>query len=605
METRKIQTGILTRQFDVQGIVNESERTVEIAFSSEMPAHRAWGIEVLDHSANSVDLSRMNDGAPVLWNHDWDQQIGVVKNARIDSDRVGRATIKFSRSQLGEEVYQDVLDGIRSKVSVGYTIQKMQEENDFYRAVDWHPLEVSIVSIPMDNTVGVGRNADFKNNQTQIESKTMEQEQKIEATAQKIDVSEERAQSGREERARVNELMAVAKQYREHGAMDIVDGFIQDGRSVGDFNGELMKRISASHKIEKSDIGMTEEEVRSFSFIRAINALANPTDQRAQSDASFEFAVSRAAQKQYGKETRGLLLPTDILRRDLTVGTTTAGGHTVATDLMSQSFIDMLINSTVVYPVVTKMMGLVGNVAIPRQTGGATAYWVAESGAPTESQQAFDQVAMSPETVGAFTDFSRKLTLQSSVDIEAFVRRDLARTLGLEIDRVCINGSGSSNQPTGILNTTGIGSVVGGTNGLAPAWSHIVDLETQIAQDNADVGSLYYVTNTKVRGKLKQTEKASGTAQFVWDGGTLNGYNTLVSNQVPSNLTKGTASGICSAIIFGNFADMIVGMWSGLDLLVDPYTGGTAGTVRVIVHQDMDLVVRHAESFAAMVDALT
>ena len=179
--------------------------------------------------------------------------------------------------------------------------------------------------------------------------------------------------------------------------------------------------------------------------------------------------------------------------------------------------------------------------------------------------------------------------------------------LALEIDRAALHGSGSSNQPTGVAATSGIGSVAGGTNGLAPAWSHIVALETEVAIDNADIGALMYVTNAKVRGKLKTVEKASSTGQFVWaDGDTpLNGYRSLTTNQVSSTLTKGTSSGVCSAIFFGNWSDLLIGMWGGLDLLVDPYTSSTTGTVRVTALQDVDVAVRHPESFAAMLDALT
>jgi len=250
---------------------------------------------------------------------------------------------------------------------------------------------------------------------------------------------------------------------------------------------------------------------------------------------------------------------------------------------------------------------LVGNIAIPRATGGATAYWVAETGAPTESQQAFDQVALSPKTVGAFTDISRKLLLQSSIDVEGFVRNDLATVLALAIDLAGINGSGASNQPTGILNTAGIGSVAGGTNGLAPTYQNMIDLETAVALANADVGAMGYLTNAKVRGKLKSTQKvATYGDDFVWgEDGAVNGYAATVSNQVPSNLTKGTSTGVCSAILFGNFADLIIGQWGALDLTVDPYTGSTSGTVRVVALQDVDIAVRHAESFAAMKDALT
>lgn len=244
-------------------------------------------------------------------------------------------------------------------------------------------------------------------------------------------------------------------------------------------------------------------------------------------------------------------------------------------------------------------------MAIPKQTGGATGYWLAESGTPTESQQTIGQVPLTPKTVGAYTDISRKLLQQSSIDVEAFVRGDLATVLGLAIDLAGIAGTGANNQPRGILNTVGIGSVIGGTNGAAPTWANIVALESEVAAANADVGRLHYLTNALVRGVLKTTEKASGTAQFVWNSNDVNGYTPIVSNQVPSDLTKGSAEDICSAIIFGNFADLLIGMWGGLDLLADPYTASTSGTVRVVALQDADIAVRHAESFAAMQDALT
>jgi HK97 family phage major capsid protein len=357
-----------------------------------------------------------------------------------------------------------------------------------------------------------------------------------------------------------------------------------------------------------TDIGLTQKEAQRFSFVRALNALANPNQRSAQEAAAFEIEVGRTAAEKSGKASRGIMVPTDVLKRDLLVGTASAGGNTVATDLLAADFIELLRNRMVVMGMGARMLtGLVGNIAIPRQSGAATAYWVAENAAPTESQQSFDQVTMSPKTMGAFTDISRKLLLQSSIDVEAFVRQDLATVLALELQRVAINGSGSGAEPRGILQTVGIGSVAGGTNGAVPTFTNLVSLETEVAQDNADVGTLGYLTNARVRGRLKTVEKASTTGMFLWENGStpLNGYAAEVTNAVPSNLTKGTSSGVCSALLFGNWAELIMGMWGGLDLMVDPYTGSTAGTVRVVTLQDVDVAVRHAESFSAMVDALT
>lgn len=619
----EIDNKTLTRGVELQQRdIDEENRTVELAFSSEQPVGRWFGQEILDHAPGSVRLGRMQNGGAVLMDHNIRDHVGVVESVTIDSDRRGRATVRFGRSARADEIFKDVVDGIRKHISVGYRIHKavLEEtgDDDVYRVTDWEPYEISFVSVPADDSVGVGRSADFdirsfldtkEAAMPEAQETTSPAETRTEPT---VDVKTIESNARKAEQERIRTISNTSAIYAVRGVAGVAElerQFIENGRSVAEFNAALLDKMGERESDPVShaagDVGMSGEEVRRFSFVRAINALANPADRRAQQAAAFEFECSDAAAEQYGRESRGIMIPSDVLNRDLVVGTTTAGGHTVSTDLSSGSFIDMLVNATVVMQRATRMNDLVGNIAIPRQTGGATAYWVAESGAPTESQQAFDQVTLSPNTVGAFTDFSRKLMLQSSLDVEAFVRRDLARTIALELDRVCINGSGSSNQPTGILNTTGIGSVAGGTDGLAPAWSHIINLESEVANDNADVGSLFYITNTKVRGKLKQTEKASSTGQFVWGDNDLNGYTPLVTNQVPSTLDKGTSTGVCSAIIFGNLADLLVGMWSGLDLMVDPYTNSTSGTVRVVGLQDVDLAVRHAESFAAMKDALT
>ena len=393
-------------------------------------------------------------------------------------------------------------------------------------------------------------------------------------------------------------------------AAESLDGKIDRERKLQalEADQDLPQRRAAKPVPQAPAIGMTEGEVRRYSLVNAINAFITG-DWR---NARMELEASEATAKRLGFSPQGFFIPYEFAygeneKRDLTKGTNTAGGYTVATNLLAQNFIDLLRNRAVLMQSgMTVLSGLVGDIAIPRQTGAATAYWVAENGAPTESQQAFDQVTMTPKTVGAFVDYSRKLLKQSSIDVEALVRSDLATILGLEIDRAGLHGSGSSNQPTGVAATSGIGSVAGGTNGAAPTWANIVALETAVAVANADVGMTKYITNPKVRGKLKNT--TIGTDQrMIWapNDKQVNGYDTVISNQVSSALTKGTASGVCSAIFFGNWADLFLGMWGGLDIMVDPYTNGTTGAVRVISLQDADFAVRHPESFAAMLDALT
>ncbi len=358
------------------------------------------------------------------------------------------------------------------------------------------------------------------------------------------------------------------------------------------------------------DLGLTDKEVSRYSFLRAIRAAVS-NDWR---DASFEKRVSDDVAKKVGREARSFFVPFDVIagskeQRDMTVGTPSAGGYLKATD-QPATIIELLTNKLVLGQAgITMLSGLVGDVALPKQTGGATGYWLAESGGPTESAPSVGQVALTPHTFGAWVDISRKLLKQSSISVENMVRNDIARTIALGIDYAGLHGNSGvdANQPDGVAATSGIGSVVGGTNGAAPDWDDIVDLETQVGQDNADIGSLAYITNAKVRGKLKKTRVTTTYGdRMIWAGGPqpLNDYAAYVTNQVSSTLTKGSSS-VASAIFFGNWSDLVLGMWGEMDMLIDPYSLSTQGAVRTVAFQDVDFAARHAESFAAMLDALT
>ena len=612
--------------------VNEETRTVELSFSSTAPYERWWGIEILDHGKKSVRLGRLNSGAALLMDHNTSDQVGVVEKAWIDGDQ-GRAVVRFSRSPRAEEIFQDVKDKIRTLVSVGYRVleiileKQTEGEASTYRVTDWEPYEISLVSVPADTSVGVGREGeppafDPRSLITEEETEDMNMRRDGSAggpapaiatpaaapAAPAVDLAAVRA----EERDRISQISAMGARLN---CRDLADTAIANGTPLDAFIREYQAKAGPASEIrvaETPEIGLTAKERQRYSFQRLLNALGNPTDIQAREAAAFEFECSDAAMARGQAPGRqgAMCIPHDIVanQRDLVVGTATAGGHTVATDLIESAFIDLLRNRLAIEQVgSTVLADLNGNVAIPRQTGGATAYWLAESGASTESQQAFDQVTLTPKTVSGYTDYSRQLLLQSSMSVESFIRNDLSKIMALEIDRAAVNGSGSSNQPRGIINTSGIGSEAGGTNGLAPTWDNMINLETLVAVANADMGSLAYLTNAKARGKLKRTQKfATTNGDPIWGpGNEMNGYKAAVSNQVPSNLTKGTSNGVCSAILFGNFADLLVGFWGGLDVLVNPYILSGTGTVRVEVFQSCDITVRHPESFAAMLDALT
>lgn len=614
-----LKTGTMFRSFGiVRSAINEERRTVEISFSSEEPVDRWFGTEILDHAPGSVRLDRIKTGGPLLMDHCREDQVGVVEDVGITSDRKGRAVVRFGKSSDAEEIYQDVLDGIRQNISVGYVIHKMEVEDPdssapIYRAIDWEPLEISIVSVPADITVGVGRAADETAHETEILTRNHTPKKENITMSETVDVTAHEAKGRQDEQSRARDILAIGERQK---LPELARQFIDNGKSVDEFRSAVIEAMEARGEITKvttsAEIGLSKAETRQFSLIRAIHAMANPSDRKAQENAAFEFETSRAVADVLKRSPQGFFIPSEVQQRDLLVGGATTGGNTKQTTVLGGSFIDQLRNKMMVARMgSTVLSGLVGDIAIPSQSAGATAYWVAENGAPTESQQTFGQVALAPKTVGAFTDISRKLLLQSSVDVENLVTRDLATTIALAIDLAALHGTAADNQPRGIAATSGIGSVAGGTTGAAPTLANLIGLWSEVAQDNADLGSLGFLTNSKVIGKLMSTTRGTNLDMIIRDFPAADGFTNIngarcgVSNQVSSSLTKSTSVGICSAIFYGNWSDLVIGQWGGVDVLVDPYTGGAAGTVRVRVLQDVDVAVRHAESFAAMLDALT
>ncbi|KPU84845.1 hypothetical protein JI58_01310 [Marinosulfonomonas sp. PRT-SC04] len=628
--------GPLRRQAEVRNI-DKDARTVEVAFSSEEPVTRWFGDEILDHGAGAMIETRLQNGAAVLWNHNSDVQIGVVERASVDTDRRGRATLRFGRSARAEEIWADIVDGVIRHVSVGYFVRAINTEEregepDKVTITEWEPYEISLVSVPADASVGVGRSAgeppeegednpsdtgiQITRQSTQGIGNMLEQilrdaagnlvRAKVDEQGKIVEVLEvlERAaatqalvtQGQAAERTRTAGLLELGEQY---GAQSLAAEFIRDNASVEDFTRRLLDHVAensgASNRALDDDagvVGLTDEEASNFSFLRAFRALADPANRAAQEAASFEFEASRAAEQSSNRTAQGIMVPADVMHRALNTGTGGAaagdtGGFTIATDLMAQSFIEMLRSRSVLLGLATPMGGLVGNVDIPGQASGATGYWLGEDDDASEGAQDLRQIGMNPKTAAAYSEITRKMMQQTSIDAEALVRRDLARALALTMDLAGFYGTGSANQPLGIKNLAGINAVP--FAGIQPTFAELVLLETEVASDNADVDSMAYIGNAKFRGHCKTTEKfAASSGATIWEpGGTVNGYNAEITNQVADG-----------DVFYGNFADMIAGMWGGLDLTIDPYSNSKKGRLRIVAFQDIDFAHRNVESFA-------
>lgn len=585
---------VARRSTDMMAEVQD-DRRVKMAISSEMGVDRGWGEEVLDHSAEAIDLSFLNSGrAPLLLDHDPTKQIGVIESVYLD-DRKLRATVRFGKSAMASEVYQDVADNIRGNVSIGYVVNKMvkDEGSRIYRVKSWTPLEVSVVSIPADQSVGVGRAAETPLSQPSIISQG---ENKMENAKPEVSVEQALA-------ARNKEIQEINSLAIRHNQRSLADEAISKGATIEQFRGMLLDKIG-DKPLEQINVGMTTQEKRKYSLMAAIDsALRN-----GGRVSGFEGEISQELEKRYGKSPRGFYVPTDIFKRDILTSSPANGSNLVPEDLLAGEFVDALRSNLVIAQMGARMMsGLKGDVAIPAMNAKTATYFVAENVAPSEGAPTFRQITMSPKTLAAYVDISRKLMMQSSPSVDQILRDDITRNFAVKIDEVAIEGGGS-NEPTGILGTNGIGSVAIGSNGGPITYAACVNLEREVAIDNALTGRLAFLTNPKVVAAMRQVSRqASGVeGNFILnDSNTLLGYDVVSTTNVPSDLTKGTSSSKCSALIFGNFQELMIGMFGGLDILVDPYSGSAAGTTRIACYQDIDVAVRHAESFAAIKDITT
>jgi len=600
-QTRKtIETGIAYRSLKLdQRSIDEDARTVEIAFSSEEPVERWFGIEILDHGQKSIRLGRLMDGGPVLMDHDHRDHVGVVENVSVGSDRKGRAKVRFGESARATEAFKDVVGGIRRHVSVGYRIHRLllEEENDdgeIYRAVDWEPYEISFVSVPADHKVGVGRQTE-KTFTTEL---IMPQTEKTEAeqsqtrstpapAASAVDVNHAVEEATRTELDRIDTIRAMGDQY---DCADLARQAIADKKSVDEFTRATLKLIAERSKEQDpaTSLGMETPEIRGYSLMRAIRALASND----WSKAGLEREASIAISEQLGRDPNGFFVPWEIQnrnyglqKRDMTVGTDADGGYLVGTDHMS--FIDYLYANMVCAKLNCQTIeGLVGNVDIPRLDGGAAFTWVAEEGTSTDDDGVLGTVALSPKTIAGSVPISRRLLKQSSPSVEMVIQRHLGRNAARTIDLAMLQGTGLSNQPTGIASTSGVGTSTIASAGT-PTWAELVEFETDVAAANGLMGTLAYVVTAAVMGNMKVTTKDSGSGRFLMENGMANGYPVEVSTLLAAN-----------SIIFGNFEDVMLGMWGVLDLSADTATLASSGGLVLRAFQDVDVGVAHAGSFS-------
>lgn len=611
---------VLTRRGSVDSASNVL--TFDASLSSEQPVMRWFGEEVLDHSPGAVDLSRAADGLPLLINHDQNQLVGRVDNLHLQARKL-RGTLRFFDTQAGQDA-RALLEGGHREVSIGYQIlNKVSEANgdtQRVRATRWALYEASIVAVPADPNVGVKRSADLP-----ISRGTHSMDEIIEGAeqgAQNLSRSQRRAvqNASQEEIFRRDEIMGLARiAQRTPGnkiTFDDAANAIAQNWSIERFRQHVLDNTPASRSLDtRSALDLAAPDGQ-YSIRRALAAQLDP--HRFRSQAETEIEVSNRLQQRSELQHSGLSMPLDAvfpgLTRALSVGVAGSGGVMVGTITDQGPPIDVFRSTVVVAKLGARFLtGLVGNMQYPRKTATSSLGWTTETGSAVATGPTTDNISLTPKRLTAYVDVSKQLLVQTAQGAEQMILDDLRAAVGVLIDTVALRGSGAGNEPRGIANTSGIGSVVGGANGAQMNWGHCLGLESAVANVDASQASCAYVVNTKTRGWLKQQPKVSNQMPIWPDNAIapdgierLNGYRAGVTNILRSNLTKGTSSGVCSEVIFGSFDDLIIGIWGeGLDVTIDPYTLATTGQVRITVHLWMDVAVRRAQSFSLMSDALT
>jgi len=611
METEKIlsraKNQIQHRTLQIsKELVDEERRTIKISFSSNSEIEHWFGFLTLDHKLSSVRLGRLNTGGALLWNHNTDDQFGVIESVYVDENAgKGYAEIRFSKSARGEEMYQDVLDGIRTNVSVAFMIhelhlEKEEEEIKYYRSNDWEPMEISLVSVPADITVGVGRSiAEAKKELGELKSQ-IEELKKVEIINQssiikdnkmeKLEQEKLEKEIQENERNRVNEILAIAKRHN----LDPSEA-IKNGTSIEAYRGIVLEKIGNEKPLYNDPFQMelSEGEKKEYNLVRAITSLI-PGSANFEKK-SFEREISDNISKESGRNAKGIFIPYDaiksgtkdkILKRDLTAGGSTTGAEWVVKEWRGSEFIDLLRNKMLLAKYGARIWsGLSGNVYVPKLSAGVTYGWRStENAALGESTPTTGQLLLTPKSGGTYVDISKALLFQSLPAADQIVSNDLLLACALGLDAAGLHGSGSSGQPRGIADTSGIGSVAGASYTYLKLLEHQTDVEAA----NADVPSMAYISTPAIRGTLKSREKVSGYPSFICEANNqAGGYPFDVTNQVSSGY-----------IFFGDYSQVIFALWSGIDLTVDNLTLATQGLIRIVADQFVDIGVRQAGAFS-------
>ncbi|MGK3631070.1 phage major capsid protein [Enterobacter cloacae] len=605
----------LTRELNLQKINNAIDvenRTIEIAFASETPVKRDFGEgigvlnEILKCTPDSVDLTRMLNGAPLLIEHDFNRHVGIVLDARVDSDNVCRATVKLSSIQEAETIFTMIQEGIRTKISVGYNIESYHIEGENLIVDLWSPYEVSSVSVPADDYVGVSRSLntneiqlsegeqmDIENQQEELrtddvveqieeevkESTESDEHVEVQESTEAVEESEtvevqdsteiveveaqERAalNKGESDEIRIRELTAIAELFKVDGSEAI-----KSGVTVEQFKQEVQTRsLNKETNLINKDVNNMNKNVIG-ELIRSIN------------DDNFDSVKAELEKGQRGfKMDFSRALATDTQTAAGTVKTVYADSYLTA--LLAQSILGSL------NPTIYSGLAYRGVLSIPRLTGLTPAapgnFKFYEEGDAVEDTIAnFDSIKLSPKMFAGAVPVTKQLMLSSDT-AATFVQDALIRYAanGLESK---IFDSLQSTIP--VVTTAAIGKMT-----EADVQKAIEALGTA----NVDVRSCVAVMHPSTLAKLRQTAVLNNTSAVTMVEGHR--FDMWLNDEV--RVVESTFVDVDSVII-GDFRNLIIANWSeGQEIDVDTTTHRAAQITVFLSFQYLATAIAHEEGF--------
>ncbi len=628
--------------------MDQEKRTAQFPVSSEYPVEKWYGFEILDHSPAAIDLSRLKSGASLRDTH-YGDVIGIVEDASINAgEKRLWVNARYSKSQRAEEIFQDIIDGIRKNVSMRYMINEMVLEREvdgvgYYRVTSWQPIHVSEEPDPADPTVGHGR-SNGEDEETVIpldipgDEKVIEQIEKFNRTIAKdkglkilltnkdrsankmtdeeirqkeaaekaereLQLKNDREAAREAETNRIQSIYGLAADFQRNlPGIDLkveAEKFVAEGKSDREFTKFIREKMKAPEALRTPDssLGLSDKEKKAYSLRNIILALADGK----VDNLKVELEASRTIADRLGRpqSKSNIFVPYDIQlrqmpeliqkegKRDVVVGTPSAGGLTVQYQYPAGSFLEILMNAMVAPQLgIDIWENLVGDIPMTRELSSNIFYWVAESNGPTQSDISFGQDTMAPKTGGCLTKFSHKFLIQNSVGGEAYITRKLALATGVGYDSAIINGTGANNQPKGLRNQTGLGGAIG----TGFTRDKAIDMVRQIESANALVlGTPKWLTDPTTAATLSLIDTTTGGfGKWLLDQGNMVDLALRKSNQV----TQGD-------LFVGIWNALILGMWGVVEIKANEFGSGfAAGDIEVRSLVDMDVYVAYPGAFA-------